>query len=105
MRKLCLTAEGCKAVERVEIDALLNMWRDDARICASLSVFNIAGRVKKSYHCSRPYGLIALEIWDNEGNMMLSMPPGDIASIRRVARSSSLEMDVTMRDGHVINLR
>ena len=87
-----------------EIAERLEHWHDDDHICASLSAFNLAGRVKKCYRWDKPHDLLTLEIWSDNGDVMCSLGINQIACVGKPGKHSR-EMLVEMKDGCRINLR
>ncbi len=79
-------------------------FRDDDRVCSSLSVFNIAGRIKKNYnHVKPPYLMYGIEIWTDDGNVAVSMLLDDVESI--IAGKGDDGLDFKMKSGETVNIR
>ena len=79
-------------------------FRDDDRVCASLSVFNVSGRIRKNYnHLKPPYLMYGLELWTGDGNVAVSVLLDDVESIVRGVKQGGLNF--VMKTGETVNIR
>ena len=92
-------------MDNKEMDEIVSAhFQSGMRACATLSVFNMFGRLKLNYNYSRggPSTLGSIELWI-DGQPAMVMPAEKIQSVDEGTKQGGL--DFTMKSGEVINIR